>query len=324
MKISILGTNGFLSTAIAKYSNSKGWTLDMYGLDEPKGHGYDHFYKVNLMDAELDCSGLLESDILVYAIGAGIQSNLKEGFNLIYSLNVTAPVTICNRLKELGFKGAFVTFGSFFEMGETTETHPFTEDDILKATAAAPNDYAVSKRMLSRFVSSYKHEFKHWHFYLPTIYGEGENPMRLIPYTINAVCNNTELHFTAGDQTRQYIHVSEIPAMLEKAYICNLPSGLYNIEGKETLTVKEIVTEIHHAFGKDVPVGCFGSAERADVGMKYLALDGSKLRTAIGFEPSIKIIDKIMSYKELITRQIGGGKHLILRYLAAVCYKMAA
>ena len=323
MKISILGTNGFLSTAIAKYSNTKGWTLDMYGLDEPKGHKYDHFYKVDLMDAELDCSGLLESDIVVYAIGAGIQSNLKEGFNLIYSLNVTAPVAICNRLKELGFKGAFVTFGSFFEMGETTETHPFTEDDILKATATAPNDYAVSKRMLSRFVSSYKHEFKHWHFYLPTIYGEGENPLRLIPYTINAVCNNTELHFTGGDQTRQYIHVSEIPAMLEKAYICNLPSGLYNIEGKETMTVKEIVTEIHHALGKDVPVGCFGSAERADVGMKYLALDGSKLKTAIGFEPSIKIIDKIMSYKELITKQIGGGKNLTLRYLAAVCYKMA-
>lgn len=124
MKISILGTNGFLSTAIARYCNTKGWALDMYGLDEPKCHEFDHFYKVNLMDAELDCSGLLESDIVVYAIGAGIQSNLKEGFNLIYSLNVTAPVSICNRLKELGFKGAFVTFGSFFEMGETAVTHP--------------------------------------------------------------------------------------------------------------------------------------------------------------------------------------------------------
>lgn len=323
MKISILGTNGFLSTAIVKYSNTKGWTLDMYGLDEPKGYEYDRFYKVNLMDAELDCSGLQESDIVVYAIGAGIQSNLKEGFNLIYSLNVTAPVTICNRLKELDFKGAFVTFGSFFEMGETAETHPSTEDDILKTTAA-PNDYAVSKRMLSRFVSSYKHEFKHWHFYLPTIYGEGENPMRLIPYTINAVCNNTELHFTAGDQTRQYIHVSEIPVMLEKTCIGDLPSGLYNIEGKETLTVKEIVTEIHQVLGKDVPVVCFGSAERADVGMRYLALDGSKLRKAIGFEPSIQIKNVIMNYKELITKQIGGDKNLTLGCKAAVCYKMAA
>ena len=58
MKISILGTNGLLSAAIAKYANEKGWTLDMYGLDEPVGHKYDNFYKVNLMDSELEFSGL--------------------------------------------------------------------------------------------------------------------------------------------------------------------------------------------------------------------------------------------------------------------------
>lgn len=296
MKISILGTNGFLSTAIAKYANETGWNLDMYGLDEPTAHQFDNFYKVNLMDAELDCSGLLSSDIIVYAIGAGIQANLKEGFNLIYNLNVTAPVTICNKLKELGYKGRFVTFGSVFEMGETHEERFFTEEDVLTSTCPAPNDYTVSKRMLSSFVSSYKHDFTHWHFYIPTIYGAGENPKRLIPYVINAIRNGEELHFTAGDQTRQYVHVSEVPRMLAQAFDKNLPSGLYNIQGKETVTVKEIVTEIHHAMGKEVLDGCFGSVQRADVGMKYLALDGTKLHDAIGFEASIKITDVIDTY----------------------------
>lgn len=296
MKYSILGTNGFLSTAIAMFCNSKGYELDMYGLDEPVGHKYDKFYKVNLMDAELDCSGLVDSDVIIYAIGAGIQSNLKEGFNFIYNLNVTAPVTICNKLKELNYQGRFVTLGSVFEMGETKEARFFTEEDVLTSLCTAPNDYTVSKRMLSKFVSSYKHEFTHWHFYIPTIYGEGENPKRLIPYTIYAIRNGEKLQFTAGDQTRQYIHVSEIPRMIDLAVERNLPSGLYNIEGKETITVKEIVTAIHHAMGKDVPADCFGSAQRADVGMKYLALDGKKLREATGFEASVKITDVIDKY----------------------------
>lgn len=296
MKISILGTNGFLSTAIAKYANVAGWSLDMYGLSEPVGHNYNTFYKVNLMDAELDCSSLLDSDMIIYAIGAGIQANLKEGFNLIYNLNVTAPVTICNKLKELEYKGIFVTFGSVFEMGETKEERFFTEEDVLASLCPAPNDYTISKRMLSKFVASYKHDFKHWHFYIPTIYGVGENPKRLIPYVINAIRNSEELHFTAGDQTRQYIHVSEVPRMLALAFEKNLSSGLYNIEGQETITVKDIVTIIHHAMGKDVPDGCFGSVQRADVGMKYLALDGKKLRYAIGFEASIKIIDVLETY----------------------------
>lgn len=104
------------------------------------------------------------------------------------------------------------------------------------------------------------------------------------------------MHFTSGDQTRQYVHVSEVPRMLSLAYAKKLPSGLYNIQGKETVTVKDIVTDIHHAMGKDVPEGCFGSVRRADAGMKYLALDGSKLKQATGFEAAIRIIDVIDTY----------------------------
>lgn len=296
MKVTILGSNGFLSNAIAKYANNKGWNLEVYGLDEPIGVLYDNFVKCNLMDAELDCSGLMDSDIVVYAIGAGIQSNLKEGYNLIYSLNVTAPVTICNKLKELDFKGVFVTFGSVFEMGETKEAHFFTEEEVMSSSAPAPSDYVVSKRMLTRFVTSYKHDFTHWHFIIPTIYGEAENPKRLIPYTINAIKNGEELHFTAGDQTRQYVYVDEVPRLIELSFEKNLPSGMYNIQGKETLTVKEIVTLIHKEKGKEVPEGCFGTAQRTDVGMKYLALNGSKLFEKIGFCAIVRINDIIGNY----------------------------
>jgi nucleoside-diphosphate-sugar epimerase len=296
MKISILGTNGFLSTAIAKYAHKAGWSLEMYGLHKPIGHEYDKFYEVNLMSTELECSNFLDSDLIVYAIGAGIQANLKEGFNLIYNLNVTAPVNICNKLKELGYKGHFVTFGSVFEIGEIREKRFFSESDVRTSLCPAPNDYTVSKRMLSAFVSSYSHDFTHWHFYIPTIYGAGENPKRLLPYIINAIRNGEDLHFTAGDQTRQYVHVNEIPRMLVLAMEKKLPSGVYNIQGSETLTVKEIVTMVHHAMGKKVPEGCFGSVHRADVGMKYLALDGKKLREAIGFEAKIKIVDVLETY----------------------------
>ena len=294
--MTILGTNGFLSRAIAVYCNGKGYPVNMYGLDEPTGHSYDFFHKVNLMTEELDYSDLIKSDIIVYAIGAGIQSNLKEGNDLIYNLNVTAPVKICNALKTAGYKGCFITFGSVFEMGETHEERFFTEADVLTSVCPAPNDYTVSKRMLSRFVDSYKHDFTHWHFFIPTIYGEKENPLRLIPYTINAIRNNEPLHFTAGDQTRQYIYVGEVPAMIDLAYDKQLPSGIYNIQGKDTLTVREIVTAIHRHFGKDVPNDCFGSANRADVGMKYLALDGTKLKYAIGFEATVSLTDVIDKY----------------------------
>ena len=84
--------------------------------------------------------------------------------------------------------------------------------------------------------------------------------------------------------------------MIDQAYARKLPSGLYNIQGKDTLTVRELVTLIHKYFGKEVPEDCFGSAWRADVGMKYLALDGTKLKNATGFEATISLTDVIGRY----------------------------
>lgn len=278
MKISILGTNGFLSNAIGKYANEHGWQLDMYGLAKPEGLHYDSFNDINLMDKDLDCAPMLDSDIIIYAIGAGIQSNLNEGADLIYALNVTAPVTICNKLKALQYKGVFVTFGSYFELGETDLQRPATEEDIINANAPAPTDYVVSKRMLTRFVTSYKHEFTHWHFILPTIYGPGENPKRLIPYTINAIKNGEELHFTSGEQVRQYLFVDDVVKVIDLVYDKKIPSGVYNISGCEVLTVHEIVEIIHDCLKVSIPKGCFGSVKRSDVQMKKLSLRGDALQ----------------------------------------------
>lgn len=46
-----------------------------------------------------------------------------------------------------------------------------------------------------------------------------------------------------------------------------------------------------------VPKGCFGTAQRTDVGMKYLALNGNKLFVLTGFEAEIKITDMMKKYK---------------------------
>lgn len=296
MKISILGTNGFLSNAIGKYASEHGWHLDMYGLVAPDSVHYDKFIEINLLDRDLDCATMLESDIIVYAIGAGIQSNLKEGADLVFALNVTSPVNICNNLKSLDYNGVFVSFGSYFELGETDLKRPATEEDIISASAPAPTDYVVSKRMLTRFATSYKHEFTHWHFILPTIYGPGENPKRLIPYTINAIRNNEDLHFTSGEQVRQYLYVGDVAKVLDTAYTKSLPSGIYNIAGSEEFTVRELVECIHKNFNKQVPNGCFGSTERSDTGMKYLALTERTLKEKFGYCANTKMKEIINCY----------------------------
>ncbi len=296
MKISVLGTNGFLSSAIGKYACEHGWHLDMYGLEKPDGLHYDTFYEINVLDKSIDCTSMLSSDIIIYAIGAGIQSNLDDGADLIYALNVVIPVTICNKLKALDYKGIVVTFGSYFEIGEINLQRPATEQDILNATAPAPTDYVVSKRLLTRFVTSYKHGFVHWHFILPTIYGPGENSNRLIPYTIKMIRQGEEPYFTSGTQVRQYLYVGDVPSIIFMAMKCKLESGIYNIAGDEILPIKDIVATIYLYYKAEMPVDVFGKVNREDIGMKYLSLNGDKLKKQIGIVEKRPLLDTLRYY----------------------------
>ena len=291
MRISIIGSNGFLSDSIGCYYDNSDNVLEIYGLTEPLRHAYNKFYKVDLMYEVFNFPRIKESDIIIYAVGAGIQANMNESADVIYNLNLTIPINICNYLKSISYSGVLVTFGSYFEIGENCEDKSYTEEDILYSMNKLVNDYSISKSLFTRFTSSFFSSFKIWHFILPTIYGENEPAHRLIPSTINALRNNTDIRFTSGEQIRQYIYVSEIPPIIHLAFEKNLPHGMYNISASETLSVKSLVSMLYGCFSKTLPESVFGSVLRADTGMKTLKIDGSRLEKITGYMPKYKIID---------------------------------
>ena len=203
---------------------------------------------------------------------------------------------LCNSLRMLDFKGVVVSFGSVFEMGETNHKNKFSEEEVMTSISPSPNDYVVSKRLFSRFVNSYKKSFKHWHFIIPTIYGQGEDSNRLIPYTIHSIQQSKTLHFTSGSQVRQYLHVDDAVNALFHAINKALPSGIYNLESTDILSVKEVVSTIFSQLNQPIPNGCFGSTSRSDEKMLYLALDGSKLKSMIGEYQTIVLKNSILCY----------------------------
>ncbi len=296
MHISVIGTNGLLSSQIAAACDDQSFKLSMYGRTEPKSKNYSDFHKVDLLNDQLNYEEIKQSDVIIYAAGAGIQYFLKDNAHAIYHLNVTVPVQICYNLKQINYKGTFISFGSYSEIGEMTNNRLFTEEDVLQSQFAAPNDYTVSKRMLSRFFSSFNAPFTFLHFILPTIYGENESNHRLIPYTLKSIYKNTELNLTSGEQIRQYIYINDAVDILFRSIKVNLPSGIYNITGVEDLSVKELVTMLFALNGKALPEGIFGKAERADVGMKVLRLNGEKLQKYIGITPASKISEIYNKY----------------------------
>ena len=189
-----------------------------------------------------------------------------------------------------------ISFGSYFEIGENTENRSFSENDLLLSMRRVPNAYCISKRLLSRYFSSASDKIPFLHFILPTIYGENENENRLIPYLLRAIKNGEKLSFTSGEQVRQYLYVDEVPKIIEEAIDRHIPSGIYNIEGNETLSVKQLVCMLLEAHGINPDMSIFGTVKRQDEGMKILQLDGSKLNSLIDHHCNHTILSVLGKY----------------------------
>ncbi|MCX2582893.1 NAD-dependent epimerase/dehydratase family protein [Pedobacter sp. MR22-3] len=296
MNVSLIGTNGFMSNCIGKYCNEQGYFLDVYGRGEPKSHNYEQFFKLDLLSDNLRNQKFVNSDVVIYAAGGGIQFGLKEDVDAIYKLNVSVPISIFNILKDAGFNGTFITFGSYFEIGENIENISFAEQDLISTQLFAPTDYTISKRTLTRFFSSAHANFQFYHFILPTIYGENESKNRLIPYTLNSIYNNVEMKLTSGGQVRQYIYIFDAISLLFNSILANIESGIYNVPGIEEFSVKELVESLFNLADARVPEDIFGKTERADVGMKILKLNADKLLNCVKLKSETKIADVYQKY----------------------------
>lgn len=301
MNIAIIGANGMLSVALTKYFYGRPETkVAVYGLDTPQGYDCDEFYATNLLKQKLDYEALKSYDVIIYASGAGVQAALNTDSALMYALNVTAPIDITLGLKKAGYKGIYVSFGSYMEIGINDEDgKAFNEEDVVCSPLPVSNDYALSKRLYGRYMRDFNAEFTVYHFILPNMFSEDDlKPgTRLVPYTLKYLLDYTdgkpveEPKFSAGTQTRQFITLEEMIQTVDKAIVAKIPSGLYCVGGGEFLSIRRLIERLFAIYGVPCRDEFFGQSVRRDGDIKSLRLDGSKLFEALGYQPDKTIED---------------------------------
>jgi nucleoside-diphosphate-sugar epimerase len=160
------------------------------------------------------------------------------------------------------------------------------------------DDYSISKRLLTRFAESFLPNFSYWHFIIPTIYGENEERHRLIPYILDSLKENKQIKLTTGEQVRDYLYVEDIPKIISSTLEKKLPSGIYNLTNGNVLKVKEIVKLLFSKLGLTLDPGIFSLADRIDVTMNCLKLDGNKLNKYINNYSYTSLDDVLTKYIE--------------------------
>ena len=294
MKIAIVGSNSFLANEIVNSTRFANHHFVLYGINNQRPSSDFIFFKYP--EAPLDIESLLQADVIIYCAGAGIQSNLNEDVELIYELNSFLPIRMFNYLNSKNYTGKVITFGSYFEIGESKDSTPINENGILESQQRVPNEYCISKRVFSRFNSSKSFTFKNYQLFLPTIYSKNENPFRLIPYVVERVKNNQEMEFTEGSQIRQYLHTDDLVRFLGILIDNNtLESGFYNMAPDEFYSVKEVVKLIFQELNKPFIESYFGRKSGRDESMKILCMDNSKMKST-GFKPEVDLVSGIRKY----------------------------
>lgn len=306
MNVAIIGSNGMLSMALTKYFYAQPDTIvDVYGLDAPKEYECTNFYQINLLKDKLDYDKLVKADVIVYASGAGVQAALKTDSSLMYALNVNVPVEMTIKLKKHGYKGTYVSFGSYMEIGlNNVDGKAFDEDDVICSPLPVTNDYALSKRLYGRYMKDLIADYTHLHFILPNMFSEDDlKPgTRLVPYVLKYLQDYkagrpTETpSFSAGTQTRQYITLEEVMVVLSKALDKHITSGIYCIGGGEFFSIRNLIERLFKLYDVPCKDEYFGKEVRRDGDIKSLRIKGNKLNEAIGFLPNqtVENIFKIM------------------------------
>lgn len=299
MKIAIIGGNSFLGKQLflRLFESNNQKSFHIFGSSiEAKWTENNSitFHQYVFPNSTLDYKLLSTFDAIYFCSATGVQSNMIVTEEMIYGLNTFEPIKLAIELEKNNFKGKFITFGSYFEIGSNTIEKNFSENEVVFAQGNVPNHYCNSKRMLSRYISGNLHKINWFHFVLPTIYGPTENPMRLIPYLINSILNNEPIKVTSGTQLRQYIHIEDVIDLITKILQENIQGTIYNVAPDNSISIKELIDTIFETMkynAENVSI-----ISRVDENMKFLSLDTTKTKEAFKWEPKIDLITGIKTY----------------------------
>jgi len=254
------------------------------------------FFPFAYPEQPLQMQELLDCDVVIYCAAAGVQANAKIAVQDVYEINAFIPIKIAAYLDENHFLGKWISFGTYFEIGNNNTINFFKEVDVVTSQLAVPNHYCSSKRLLSRFFNNNSVSINWWHLILPTIYGPRENSSRLIPYIVSCLKASNPPRLSAGNQIRQYIHCKDIVSLINQLLEKEVTSGIYNIASDESIKIADLVQMIFSKFNKSASES-LGLIASRDESMQVLLLNADKISVHLPeWQPNISLSDGIADY----------------------------
>ncbi len=183
-------------------------------------------------------------------------------------------------------RAVFISSGECYGQGPV----PFREAQPLLGTSP----YAQAKIAGEEVVRRYASETGNTGivFRLAVAYGPGQRGTMLLPYVLSQLLSGRPADLTPGQQTRDFVAVADVTALIARALCDDVPGGTYNLgTGVETtvrdaaLTIARVASE---QSGSDLmPLLRIGARPQSSGGVQRYALDPALTTQVLGLAPEL-------------------------------------
>jgi UDP-glucose 4-epimerase len=124
------------------------------------------------------------------------------------------------------------------------------------------------------------------------IYGPDQPPGMLLPNALAALRAGRPFPATAGEQTRDFLHVDDLAALVVRALAPDAPPGTYNAGTGDEVAVRDVLRLLAAAIGPEAPalLRLGEVAPRPGEAQRY-AVDPTLARDRLGWRPTIALAD---------------------------------
>lgn len=219
------------------------------------------------------------------AYGTGFHQQDNE---LAYRTNVAGSWNLWTALE--GIDCRLVHAGTCGEYGRTKGQ--VTEQHVCRPTWFYPATKNASVVLLSTLGKQFNREVVALRPFGP--YGPGDDPSRIIPSVILSLLKGQEIQVTAGEQLRDYAHVSDhVTAFLLAGTQPIRELGLiYNIGSGEVFTLRHIMETIAETVGPEASrLIKFGALPYRDSEVWEMCGDITAARRDLNYQPRIPLAE---------------------------------
>lgn len=290
MKVLVTGGSGFIGSHVVDKLREKGIRVRVYDLLVPDFRKDIEYYQGSILDLNTLRFALCGVDAVMHLAAV---ADVNDVYNEPYyseSINVKGTINLLEAARKTGVKR--VIYGSTTWVYSEAETNEVDESTPLYSPTHL---YTATKLASEYYCRSYSRlfglEITILRYGIP--YGPRARDAAVIPIFVKKALNGEPLTIAGdGSQFRKFVYVEDLAEGNVLALQTIAKNKIYNLDGKERITIKQIAETIKKNVG-NIKIE-YTAARPGDFSGKEVS--SSLAREEIGWEPKVNFEEGIKRY----------------------------